>query len=68
MTEFAFDVKFLAAIRVNAPDEQTARKMLREHLGCTDSNLGAWDNGEPILCELGIDGEADLYEVDGEAV
>jgi hypothetical protein len=64
--EYAFDVKLLAAIRVKAASEQEAREKLAEHLQCADTNFGAWPDGSPILAEASIDGEADLYEVDGE--
>lgn len=63
--EYAFDVKLLAAIRVTAANEAEARAKLSEHLQCADANFGAWPNGEPINAEASIDGEADLYEVDG---
>lgn len=66
--EYAFDVKMLAAIRVKAATETEARAMLREHLDCADTNFGAWPNGDPITAEASMDGEADLYEIDGEAV
>jgi hypothetical protein len=63
--EYAFDVKLLAAIRVKAANETEARELLSQHLNCADTNLGAWPDGSPILAEASIDGEADLYEVDG---
>ena len=64
--EYAFDVKLVAAFRVTAPDEATARAILRDCLDCADSNFGAWPDGSPILAEATMDAEADLYEIDGE--
>lgn len=71
--EFAFDVCLRGSIRVDAPTEEAARAMLREHLDCADANLGAWPNGEPILAEVSLwpEGELcqpNLFEIDGEAV
>jgi hypothetical protein len=68
MKEYAFDVKLFAAIRVKASSEGAARAMLVERLDCADANFGCWPNGDPILAEASIDGDADLYEIDGEAV
>lgn len=69
MTEYAFDVKLFAVIRVTADSEEEARTAIRDKLDCADANLGAWDDGSPILCEVSRDdGEDQLIEVDGEAV
>lgn len=69
MPEFAFDVKLMAAIRVIAPDEKAARAKLAAHLDSACSNFGAWeDSGDPITGEASMDGDADLYEIDGESV
>lgn len=65
--EFAFDITMRAAIRVNAPDEATAREMLAKALDCADSNFGAWPNGDPVTGEASLDEIVCLYEVDGEA-
>lgn len=46
MNEYAFDVTLSATIRVNAPDEATARAMLRAELDSNTANLGAWPNGD----------------------
>lgn len=67
-TEYAFDVKMFATIRVRASSQGEALKMLRQALDCASANLGAWDNGDPILCEASLDGDPDLIEIDGEAV
>ena len=67
-TEYAFDVKLFATIRVKADSEEQARAMLREHLDTADANFGAWPDGTPILAEASMEGTADLIEVDGEAV
>jgi hypothetical protein len=66
--EYLFDVKLFASIRVRAESEDQARRMMREHIDAADANLGAWPNGDPILCEVSLD-EPDndaLIEVDGE--
>ena len=69
MIEYAFDVRLFATIRVDAPDEATARKMIKDHCDVMDCNGGAWPNGDPILFEASPDdGENDLIEVDEEAV
>ena len=66
MPNYLFDVKMFASIRLDAPDEQTARQWLQECLNCATGNLGALPNSEPIVCEISLDGELDLVEVDGE--
>ena len=65
--EYAFDVKLLAAVRVKATTAAGARKLLTEHLDAADCNGGSWPNGDPILFEASMDGEADLFEIDGES-
>jgi hypothetical protein len=65
--EYAFDVKLLAAIRFKAKSEEHARAALQEFLQCADANLGEI-LGQTITCEVSIDGEADLYEIDGKEV
>ena len=64
--EYAFDIKLLASVRVRATTEREARELLARHLACADCNAGAWPGGSPIVFEASIDGDADLYEVDGE--
>lgn len=66
--EFAFDVKMLATVRVTAESEAEARRMLLDALDYAEANLGAWPDGEPILCGMSLDGEANLIEIDGEDV
>ena len=68
MREFTFDVKIFATVRVKAGTETEARAMLQDGLDGADTNFGAWPDGSPILGECGMDGEADLVEVDGEYV
>lgn len=68
MREYAFDVKLFAAIRVKADSETAARKLIQDHIDATTANLGAWPNGDPIICEVSTDGVHDLYEIDGESV
>jgi len=62
LTEFAFDVTLQAAIRVRATSLAEAREMLKT-IDAADANLGAWPNGDPILAEVSVDGEGDLFEI-----
>lgn len=64
MKRYVFDVKLFATIRVKAESEDAAREMLYQALLGADANFGAWPDGEPILGEASIDGEADLLEVE----
>jgi hypothetical protein len=64
--EYAFDIKLLGSVRVNANSEAEAREMLRDNLDAATVNAGAWPNGDPIVFEASIDGEGSLYEIDGE--
>lgn len=70
--EYAFDVKLIAAIRIKAEDEATARKLLREYLDAAESNFGHDRDGNPLLGEASLDVDdasgPHLYEVDGEEV
>jgi hypothetical protein len=67
MSEYAFDVTLKIAIRVDAPTEQDARKLLDRHLDCADANFGAWPSGDPILAEASMWGRPRVYEIDQEA-
>ena len=66
MPEYVFDVKLFTTLRVKADSEAKARADLRRMLNCADANFGAWDEGDPILGEVSMDGEPDLVEIDGE--
>lgn len=68
MNEYAFDIKLFAIIRVKATSLKEARAKLDYHFQCVDSNFGEWPDGTPILAEASMDGEAYLYEINGEAV
>ena len=70
MHEYLFDVKLFAAIRVKASSEAEARQMMKDQIDANTANLGAWQNGDPILAEVSLDEPAydELIEVDGEAV
>jgi hypothetical protein len=63
--EYAFDVKLFASLRVKAATEEEAREKLRSALDCADTHFGQLD-GEPLTAEASIDGEPELYEIDGE--
>lgn len=68
MHEYLFDVKLFAAIRVTADTEAEARQMMRDCIDCATANLGAWPNGDPIICEVSLDEPEndELIEIDGE--
>ncbi|WPE19909.1 hypothetical protein [Shinella zoogloeoides] len=68
--EFLFDVRLNASIRVHARTESEAAAML-ERIDANTANLGAWPNGDPILCEVSIfenagGGVLSAVEIDGE--
>lgn len=70
--EYLFDVKLFASIRVSAPSEAVARAMI-EAIDASTANLGAWPNGDPIVCEVSVfenaaGGTLRPVEIDGEAV
>ncbi len=68
-TEYAFDVKLFATIRVKATSEAEARTLLRKHVDAADTNFGAWPNGDPIIGEASLDdNHPELIEINGEAV
>jgi len=72
MSEFLFDVRLNASIRVIADTEDQAIAMLQS-IDANTANLGAWPNGEPILCEVSIfenaaGGLLRAVEIDGEEV
>ena len=73
MKTYCFDITLVGAIRVTAPDELTARKMLKEALDAADANLGAWPDGSPILAEVSLAqddeylaGRPTCFDPDGE--
>ena len=67
MREYAFDLKLFTTVRIKATSEEMARRILRDHFDAIDINAGEIA-GETIVCEASMDGEADLIEIDGEAV
>ena len=62
--EYAFDVTLLAAIRIHATSEDEARTKLHDVLEC--ATVSAHVDGKPINFEATIEGEGELYEIDGE--
>lgn len=62
MNTFSFDCKVFVGLTVSATTEGEARAMIDDALDCANANFGAWPNGDPILGEASIDGEADLVE------
>lgn len=65
--EYLFDVKLFTSFRFTAANEAEARRLLAEALDCASINAGQV-NGQTLLGEASMDGDADLVEVDGEAV
>lgn len=65
--EYALDVRLYACIRVKAASVDEARKLVRFHLDCADTNFGCWADGSPILAEASVDDdEMPCFEVDGD--
>lgn len=65
-TEYVFDVKLFATVRVKANTKAKAVALLKDTLDCASFNAGVWPNGDPVLFEASVDGEPDLVEIDGE--
>lgn len=68
-SEYAFDLKLKASIRVKADSFAEARRLVNEHLDAADSNFGSWPDGSPILGEaslISVVTKDMLFEVDGE--
>ena len=65
MTEYAFDIKLSCSIRVKAATLEEAKSELRGTLDCASANLGQWRDHSPIDCEVSMEGEPQLYEIDG---
>ena len=64
--EFAFNLTLLTTVKVNAETEKEARALINEAFHIADSHFGAWPNGDPILAEASMEGEAELFEIDQE--
>jgi hypothetical protein len=62
MKTYSFDVTLLTTISIAANSRREAEATLRDCVG--DANLGAFPNGDPILCEVAIEGELDLAEIE----
>ncbi len=65
LKNYLVDIKLSTSIRVDAEDEEAARKLIATAFNCASINAGAWPNGEPITGTASMDGEADLVEIDG---
>jgi len=63
--EYAFDCTLLATLRVKATSRKAAEATIRDILDGASCNGGCWPNGDPVLFEVGIEGDLDLSEVDG---
>lgn len=58
MATFSFDVEMYTSITVEADSAEAAEEMISEKLEQAQANLGAWDNGDPILCDIGLPEDA----------
>jgi hypothetical protein len=70
MTEYAFDVKMFAAIRIDAESEEDARKVLNEVLDYIDVSYENAEHGNQVAgVSLSTDDEDPyLFEIDGDPV
>lgn len=66
--EYTMDISLFATVTVTAKDETEARQIIKDAIDGADSNFGAWPDGNPITSTVVLDGDADLLEIDGEAV
>jgi hypothetical protein len=55
LRKYSFDCVLTCTIPVEAISKEAAVKALRDKLDCASANLGAWDNGDPILAEVSLD-------------
>ncbi|MEN3374406.1 hypothetical protein [Dechloromonas sp. ZS-1] len=67
-TEYLFDLKLMASIRIKAKTQAEAEATIRDILDASSCNAGLWPDGSPVLFEASIDGNLDLIEVDGNPV
>ena len=65
-TDYTFDVKLWATARVRAESEQEARAKLAKVADCMDISMVTPDG--VTFTEASAEGDADLIEIDGEAV
>jgi hypothetical protein len=61
---YGFDLELSCSLHVQATSHEHALRILRDKLDCADSNLGAWPDGSPILCETSLRGTPALFERD----
>lgn len=66
LPSYGFDLELKCSLHVKAPSHEAALRILRDKLDCADSNLGAWDDGTPILAEVSLRGTPALYERNDE--
>jgi hypothetical protein len=66
LKQFTFSVTLLTTIHVNAASREEAERTVEDCVGGASANLGAWPNGDPIVCEVGTEGALDLEYIDGE--
>jgi hypothetical protein len=58
MPKYTFDVEMFTSITVEADTEQEAEELICEKLDQAEANFGAWDNGDPILGDIGLPEDA----------
>lgn len=59
MPTFLIDAEVRVAIRIEAANAQSAKRILYDLIDCADANFGSFADGEPII------GEASIHNVLG---
>jgi hypothetical protein len=77
MTEYMFEVKLVAVVRVGASEESVARRVLPSVLGspstgeisvANDNNAALGWNATVIAVDFSMEENAALFEIDGKRV
>jgi len=63
MQEYLFDVRLCASFRIQGANALEARRLLVEALDCASINAGEI-NGQTLIGEASMDGDAVLVEID----
>ncbi len=54
MPDHKFDIELYTSVTVTADTEEAARQMIIDRMENVEANFGSWENGDPILGEIGI--------------
>ncbi|OSZ33055.1 hypothetical protein BVZ28_13650 [Alcaligenes faecalis] len=68
MNRYTFDTALTATFTLQAESEDQARRILKEMLDCADCNGGLWPDGQPILFEASLTGDASLVSINDDFV